>query len=294
MRWYARFGIASLVIGVLAGPVIMASPAQAITVVLNVIYKQTPSVNIRLNVYEPDGTGPFPAAVVVHGGSFKNGSRWQYAATGKRLANSGVVAFVIDFRMPCHPQDIGPYTDPKLCHYPFPTPVEDIQSATQWVRAHGAQYKAIPGAVGLIGGSSGGNLVMEAAVTGIPGDSQADAIVSWSGQGDLTYRPDYAPGARVNYLDCNYTECPSKWAAASPALIVDPGDAPLYLSAGEVETPDPPFDQRETVQAWQDAGVPVQWHAVPGSDCHARGCFQNTVAPEIWDESVAWIYRWVG
>src|SRR3979411_789984 len=55
---------------------------------------------LLLDLHVPDGTGPFPAAILVHGGGFDEGSR----STNVRplfdvLANAGFAWFSIDYRM---------------------------------------------------------------------------------------------------------------------------------------------------------------------------------------------------
>ncbi|HJP65222.1 MAG TPA: alpha/beta hydrolase, partial [Actinomycetota bacterium] len=217
-------------IAVLAAAVVMApAPARA-TEVLGVVYRTTPSVAIKLDVYTPSsGSGPFPGAVLVHGGNWRDGWRGDVADTARELANRGVVAFAIDFRMPCDPTKIEPGVDPNLCSpsYAFPVPAQDVGYAVAWVRQRGSLYNAIPGRAGIVGPSSGGNLAMEVGALGTAGRSQPDAIVSWSGIGDLTWHRQNGAAQRRNYIGCSYPSCPDKWVQASPSLEVGTGDAPL-------------------------------------------------------------------
>src|SRR5262249_50668774 len=55
---------------------------------------------VLLDLHVPDGVGPFPAAILVHGGGFDEGSK----STNVRplfdlLANAGFAWFSIDYRM---------------------------------------------------------------------------------------------------------------------------------------------------------------------------------------------------
>jgi len=196
--------------------------------------------------------------------------------------------------MPCNPSNIKPGVDPNLCsssgyNYAYPIPTTDIQSAVSWVRSNGYNYKAIKGRTGILGGSSGGNLAMEVGVVG-SGATLPDAIVSWSGRGDLTTDPTVGGSARTNYIGCSYKNCATKWKNASPSLSVGPGDAPLYLSAGQYDTHSSPQDQQETINNWTAQGIPTQWEVVANSNCHSRNCIP--LDPQIMDQTVAWLYQW--
>jgi acetyl esterase/lipase len=274
----------------LVGVVVSPSPAQA-RELYGVVYKSTETVDVKLDIYVPSGPGPFPAVVLVHGGSWKTNWRGEFQTTARKFLKRKVASYVVDFRMPCKKYNPGEGVDPNLCHYPFPTPVEDIQDAVRWVRAHGHLFNTITDKVGIMGSSTGGNLAMEVGVSGIAGDTRPDAIVAWSGLGDLTFEATSAHN-RNNYVGCTYNECPEKWIAASPSRNVDPGDAPLYLSGSEFELAPTADEQQLTITRWTAAGVDNYWHFIPGSDCHSRECWG--VDPEIINESAAWIWQWIG
>jgi acetyl esterase len=97
-------------------------------------------------VYRPQGAGPFPALLDVHGGAWNNGSRKDNPAIAEGLAASGVVVVSIDFRM--GGKD------------PYPSSLADINYATRWLKVHAADFNADPATVGGLGVSSGGHLIM--------------------------------------------------------------------------------------------------------------------------------------
>jgi alpha-L-fucosidase 2 len=76
-------------------------------------------VSMTLDLRVPDGKGPFPAAIIVHGGSFSHGNKRTYITPlFDVLSNAGFAWFTINYRLA---------TD-----YKFPAAVEDVQSAV-WV-----------------------------------------------------------------------------------------------------------------------------------------------------------------
>ena len=101
-------------------------------------------------VYQPQGSGPFPALLDIHGGAWNNGERTNNPALAEGLAASGVVVASIDFRM--GGQD------------PYPSSLADINYATRWLKMHAADFHADAATVGGLGVSSGGYLILLSAM----------------------------------------------------------------------------------------------------------------------------------
>jgi acetyl esterase len=126
-------------------------------------------------MYQPQGPGPFPALLEIHGGAWNNGDRRANPPLAEGLASSGVVVASIDFRM--GGQD------------PYPSSLIDINYATRWLKVHAPEYKADAATVGGIGVSSGGHLIMLSAMrpfdpryTALPfaGAAGVDATLSYA------------------------------------------------------------------------------------------------------------------
>jgi acetyl esterase len=101
-------------------------------------------------MYQPQGPGPFPALLEIHGGAWNNGDRRNNPPLAEGLAASGVVVASIDFRM--GGQD------------PYPSSLADINYATRWLKVHAPDFKADPATVGGLGVSSGGHLILLSAM----------------------------------------------------------------------------------------------------------------------------------
>ena len=105
---------------------------------------------LAVRVYQPAGTGPFPALVDVHGGVWSTGSRANSEVMDRALAESGIVVAAIDFRLaPDHP---------------YPAQVADVNLAVRWLKSRAADFQADPGSVGGLGSSSGGHTVLLSAM----------------------------------------------------------------------------------------------------------------------------------
>lgn len=112
------------------------------------------------DLYMPEGAGPFPAMVAVHGGGWQQGSRAAYTGWGNYLANAGIALFAIDYRL-CT-------KDRKT----FPEAVQDVRAGVQYLRGSAADLKIDAKRIGLWGDSAGAHL---ASLVALAGDSPAFA-----------------------------------------------------------------------------------------------------------------------
>jgi acetyl esterase len=96
-------------------------------------------------LYQPQGTGPFPAIVDVHGGAWHNGDRTNNTGIDRALAANGILVAAIDFRQP---PEAG-----------YPASICDVNLAVRWLKAHAAEFNGTA-AVGAFGNSSGGHQVV--------------------------------------------------------------------------------------------------------------------------------------
>jgi acetyl esterase len=92
-----------------------------------------------LDLHVPDGPGPFPAAILVHGGGFDEGTR----STNVRplfepLADAGFAWFSIDYRL--------------APEFRFPQANEDVNTAIRRVKANAAKYRVDASKIALIRG----------------------------------------------------------------------------------------------------------------------------------------------
>ena len=65
----------------------------------------------QVRIYQPEGPGPFPMVISVHGGAWSSGDHTNNIATSRPMAASGLVVAVISLRVA--PQ------------FPYPAQVQD-------------------------------------------------------------------------------------------------------------------------------------------------------------------------
>ena len=100
---------------------------------------------ITVRVYTPDGAGPFPGHLYLHGGGFWLGEPAQFDSNCKAIAaGAGCVVASVDYRL--------------APEHRFPVAPEDCYTALQWFVAHADDLGVDPRRVSVGGGSAGGNL----------------------------------------------------------------------------------------------------------------------------------------
>lgn len=150
----------------------------------DIVYSHSERGGLLADLYTPEGTGPFPAFVLVHGGGFKTGSRDAYRGWGEWFASHGYAAFAIDYAL----------ATPEAPSYPLN--VLDCKVAVRYLRGEAGRLRLDPQRIGLMGGSAGAYLAAMVALTGgrqHPGsiDQDGDAadavsvVIAFAGVYDL-------------------------------------------------------------------------------------------------------------
>ena len=110
----------------------------------NISYGQISSSQ-KLDLYKPQGHGPFPVVVYVHGGGFKFGDRkMASSALIGGLIGAGYAVASVDYRLSGEAQ--------------FPAAVQDVFSAVAYLKDHSAALELDGLNVAIFGESAGANL----------------------------------------------------------------------------------------------------------------------------------------
>ena len=107
--------------------------------------RRDPVRTLMARIYQPQGDGPFPALLDLHGGAWNNQDRMANAAMDEKLASSGILVVAIDLRLA-----------PEA---PYPASVADANYGARWLKAKAREWKGDPETVGALGSSSGGHVV---------------------------------------------------------------------------------------------------------------------------------------
>lgn len=129
----------------------MMPPSKAVLAGVRDTHIAGPASAIKLRIYTPIGSGPFPILMYFHGGGFVIGDLDTFDKLCRETCGgAGVVVVSVDYRL--------------APEHPFPAASDDCLAATRWAAAHAAELNGDLSRIGVSGDSAGGNL---AAVTAL-------------------------------------------------------------------------------------------------------------------------------
>ena len=205
------------------------------------------------DVYRPDGAGPFPSVLLIHGGAWKRGDRAQVEGLAERIAARGYLVVNTTYRL--------------VPEWIFPAQLEDVQQAARWMHTGGVAYGIDPTRIGSFGYSAGGHLAALLAAAckdakyGQP-QTCMKAVVAGGTPSDLKL---FTGGYLVpNFLGGSQAEKFQAFVDASPITYLKPGDAPVFKYHATLDGY-VPFEQATRYRAALDAaGVPNELFVIKG------------------------------
>jgi len=115
---------------------------------------------LMARVYQPEGAGPFPVLLDLHGGGWYRKDRFANEPMDRAIAAAGMLVVALDLRL----SDEAPY----------PASVQDANYGVRWLKAKAAEWKGDASTLGVLGSSSGGHIGLLLAMR--PRDARYNAI----------------------------------------------------------------------------------------------------------------------
>ena len=115
---------------------------------------------LMARVYQPEGAGPFPVLLDLHGGGWYRKDRFANEPMDRAIAAAGMLVVAVDLRL----SDEAPY----------PASVQDANYGVRWLKAKAAEWKGDASTLGVLGSSSGGHIGLLLAMR--PRDARYNAI----------------------------------------------------------------------------------------------------------------------
>jgi len=217
----------------------------------DVVFGKGGDMDLKLDIYRPPaGVTPKRMATIhFHGGGFTGGSKASLAERVKPFAALGYVAIAAQYRL------AGQAGYPALVH--------DAKAAIRWVRANAKTLGIEPERIGVAGYSAGGYHALFTAGTGDRPEFEGNggnAGVSTKVAVCLAYYP--ATNIPSSMLPPGSDAAAQK--AANATTYISAGSPPTVVFHGMKDTTIPIESSKRLVQQFQDAQVPVEFHAFEG------------------------------
>src|SRR5436190_19803017 len=227
---------------------------------------------LMARVYQPQGVGPFPTLLDLHGGAWNNKDRGANEPMDRAVAASGILVVAIDLTLA-----------PEA---PYPACVQDGNYGVRWLKSKAAAWKGDPSRIGVYASSSGGHVAELLAMR--PRDPRYNAIPLPDARGvDATIAyaamrsPISDPFARFQHAEKmkreamvkNHTTFFRPWETiheSNPQEILERHEpvtlVPLTIMQGALDDNVHPAVQEKFAATYKAAGGVCQYQLFEGSE----------------------------
>lgn len=219
-----------------------------ISVEQNVIYHNTGTRNLLLDIYSPKSLTQNQSVVfMIHGGGWKSGNKSHMQALGSELAGHGYMAIAMEYRL-----------SPEA---PYPAGVDDIRETIRWAIGQSSKLKIDTAKMVLLGCSSGAQMASLVGMTATENDFNIKTVINLDGILAF-HHPESQEGASAAFwLGGTYQEAEENWVAASPLTHAGKGDPPILF----VNSQYPRFHagRDEMFEILNNEGIYTEVHELP-------------------------------
>ncbi|MDX1702324.1 MAG: alpha/beta hydrolase [Melioribacteraceae bacterium] len=215
----------------------------------SLVFAEYPNKKLELDLFIPKEPidNPIPAVVCIHGGGWTVNKRIWFEPFAKYLADNGIAAVTIDYRM-------LPAVTLMECVY-------DSKAAVRWVRANADKYNIDPNRIGAIGASAGAQLVTLLGAT-----ANKPELEGKGGNDDVSSEVNAVVGIATPAFKIDDI---SDWEERfgldgeqikilSPYLNIDENTASLLLIHGTADETVDPQDSQDLYDKYKELGVHVE------------------------------------
>ena len=245
-------------------------PYQRISTELGVVYSEVEGAELCLDAHIPEGEGPFPGIIFIHGGGWRNGARSAVTDRCIFYASQGFASFTVSYRL-----------SPE---FKFPAHIHDVKAAIRYVRENASELNTDPERLAAVGFSAGGHLACLAGVTGekdgLEGPDVDLPILIDIRDGEFNRDGTEVPTVIADFLGGTREEIPEVYDQASPMTFVSP-DAPPFMFVHGMEDAVVPYEQSVMmVEALKKVGVRAELVGIEGGG-HGAMPWEAEVRPKV-------------
>ena len=227
---------------------------------------------LMARIYQPEGPGPFPTILDLHGGAWNNKDRMAEQPMDRAIAESGVLVVAIDLT--------------SAMDMPYPANVQDANYGVRWLKLNAPKWHGDVTKIGIYGSSSGGHIAELLAMR--PNDPRYNSIPLEAAK-NISAKIDYIavrspisnPYARYqnavthkrDKMITNNTNYFKPWDSiheARPQEILDRKELvtlpPVLLMQGALDDNVPPVSQEKFCASYNTAGGKCKYLLFEGSE----------------------------
>ena len=227
---------------------------------------------LMARVYRPEGAGPFPTVLDLHGGAWNAKDRTAEEPMDRALAASGLLVVAIDLTLA-----------PEA---PYPASVQDANYGVRWLKSKAPSWNGDPSKLGIYGSSSGGHVAELLSMRPrdrrynaipLPDAPNLDATIAYAAMrspiSDPYARYQNAERMKRESMIANHKTYFKPWETifeSNPQQILERREAvslgPLLIMQGGLDDNVLPSIQEKFVNTYKAAGGQCDYHLFEGSE----------------------------
>lgn len=225
-------------------PAELRKPIRAVT---DLVFAEVEGEKLLADIYRPDSDEKCPGVLMIHGGAWSAGDKWNMRDHARQLAQAGYVAVSMNYRL--------------APEHKYPAQLEDCRSALRWMQSVAGKYQIDLDRLAVYGYSAGGHLAALLATDPVKGLPRIKVAVLGGAPCDLTFIPEDSR-AIAHVLGGTRAQVPLVYRDASPLTYCSGDDCPMFFYHGDNDLIVPPQASRIMCQRLKELGVETEFFTV--------------------------------
>lgn len=246
--------------GLLAGEPSALELSRPIESRKNLVICSIAGETLKADLFRPADELVYPLVLMIHGGAWSSGDKWNLHDHARELAQAGFVAVAINYRLaPLHP---------------YPAQIDDCRTALTWGAEQASEWKADPARVAVWGYSAGAHLAALLATQPKPGEPKLGAAILGGAPCEFSFVPEESQ-VLTAVMGGSRRQIPSVYRSASPLEFASQDVCPTFFFHGSHDAIVPKTSSHKMYVKLRECQVEAEYHEV-----QSRGHLLTFVDPQ--------------
>lgn len=215
----------------------------------DVVFREVDGQQVRADIFRPADEELCPLVVMIHGGAWAAGDKWDLVDHARELAQAGFVAVSINYRLAPGCQIDGQ--------------IEDCRAALRWSVEHAPKWKADPSRLALWGYSAGAHLASLLALNRDKDDPKLLAVVAGGAPCEFSFIPEDSQVLKY-VVGGTRRDNPQGYAKVSPVNYANKDAPAFFFFHGTRDWLVPQNSSKVLFEKLKSESVPVEYCSVVG------------------------------
>lgn len=215
----------------------------------NVVFREVGRTKIKADLFRPRDDKTYPLVMMVHGGGWTAGDKWDLLDHGRELAQAGFVAVSINYRL-----------SPKV---KIDAQVDDCRYAMKWAVENSKAWNADAQRFGLWGYSAGAHLISMLALRPEDGEPKILAAVAGGAPCEFSFVPEKSV-MLAHVMGGSRSAKPEMYDLFSPLNFASKQSPPFFLFHGTTDFLVPRSSSKMLFETLQELKVESEYYDVEG------------------------------